>query len=428
MDGPNEIERVLDMAAAAAPEDAAWVGRLRRGATGEFLGTTANLLTIFAHDRLVRGLLAYDEFRGDHVLRGPPPPGQPGDAPSPGPYPRVWTDTDEILILTHIQREYAPRVTLMAVQQAMLVTSETARYHPVREWLDTLTWDGKPRLDRWLQACFDAPDTDLTRAMGARTLIGAARRVRQPGCKFDTILILEGRQNIGKSTAIRALCHNLDWFSDTIPPDIGGKEAMQSLSGAWLIEFAEIEHLLRSEPETIKAFLSRQTDRYRPPYGRRFIDQPRQCIFVGTTNATDYLRDETGNRRVWPVRCQSADPHWVVLNRDQLWAEAAHRERQGEAIWLDDENILAAATSAQEDRLAEDSWEHAVRDYILGRSFVRVDQILENALGFTKDKIQKGHEMRVGRILRGAGWERLLQRVDGAVTRGWQKPDVLVAP
>ena len=418
-----EIDDVIDLASRKKPEDAAWQGRLQRSATGSFLATTANVMTILAHDPALAGITGYDEFRGDHVIHRAPPPGQPNDAPAPGPYPRIWGDVDEILVLIHIQREYAPKVSLSSVQQAMQSAAETARYHPVREWFDTLVWDGKPRIDTWLSACFDADDSPFTRAIAARTIIAAVRRIRQPGCKFDTMLILEGAQNIGKSTTIRAMVPNPGWFSDTIPPDIGGKEAMQSLSGVWIIEFAEIEHLLRAETETIKAFLSRQTDRYRPPYGRRYIDQPRQCILIGTTNSTEYLRDETGNRRIWPVRCKTADPRWMVINRDQLWAEAAVRERAGEPLWLDDDALIAAATIAQADRLAGDAWEDPIRDYVLGMRTVRTVQILENALGFSKDKIQKTHEMRVGKILHGLRWVRAVQRDGQVVNRIWRKED-----
>lgn len=424
MDVPDNLDRIFDDAAARPVGEAAWVGRLQRGARGDFLASAANVSTILAHDPALAGLLGYDEFRARHVVHRPPPPAQPTDAPAAGPYPRSWSDADEILIVMHLQREYMPRVAIQAVQMAMLTAAEAARYHPVRAWLATLVWDGKPRIDRWLQATFEAPNTPLVRAIGAKTLIAAARRIRLPGCKFDNMPVLEGAQNIGKSTAVRALVPDELWFSDTIPPDIGGKEAMQSLEGVWIIEFAEIEHLLRAETETIKAFLSRQSDRYRPPYGRRYIDQPRQCIFIGTTNSTEYLRDETGNRRIWPVRCQSADPAWVVLNRDQLWAEAVVRDRAGEPIWLDDPEMIASAMSEQAARLTSDSWEESIRDYLLGMRTVRMSQILETALGFSTDKIQRTHEMRVGKILHGLGWESTVQRAGRVTSRFWIKKDI----
>ena len=200
-------------------------------------------------------------------------------------------------------------------------------------------------------------------------LIAAVRRVWQPGCKYDELVVLEGDQGIGKSPAIKIL-FGADWFTDQIS-HLSSKDAAIDLRGKWCVELAEIEHIIRAEVETVKAFLSRAIDHYRPPYGRAAIDVPRQSVLIGTTNATEYLRDATGNRRVWPVKCLSAvgsgaDLDWLRANRDQLWAEATQREANAETIWLDDVATNTVAIQAQAARLAEDPWQDKVRDYIQG--------------------------------------------------------------
>ena len=197
-----------------------------------------------------------------------------------------------------------------------------------------LQWDGKPRIDHWLVNTFDCDNTDYHRAVSAKFLIASVRRVMHPGCKFDHMMILEGFQGLGKSTVLRKLFGD-DNFTDQIPDDLKSKDASMSLMGVWCLEFSEIDHLIRSEVEVIKAFLSRQIERFRPPYGRGFIDRPRQIVMVGTTNLDDYLKDSTGNRRFWPVSCKTASVEFIEANRDQLWAEAVYREKIKETIWLE---------------------------------------------------------------------------------------------
>jgi putative DNA primase/helicase len=304
--------------------------------------SVGNLMLILAQDPALRDLLGRDEFASTDVLRGPPP--QPiGGAPAqPGPYPRPWTPADVAHVQFHIQRTWTHQAARRDVEDAMTAIAACRRFHPVRDWLATLEWDNYPRLDFWLSNAFGAPDDAYHGALGAHFLVAAVRRVRQPGVKFDHMPILEGPQGLGKSRAVRALFGG-EWFTDSLPAALESRDAALGLQGAWCVEFAEIEQIIRTEVEVIKAFLSRPVDRFRAPYGRAFLSYPRQSVMLGTTNDNDYLRDATGSRRFWPVRCKRADVAWIEANRAQIWAEAAAREEFGEGIWFTEPEVIRPA-------------------------------------------------------------------------------------
>jgi putative DNA primase/helicase len=398
----------------------AWFARLQRNAEGAFLPTVANAMTILANDPVLSGMLSYNAFTSAHLLMNPPPLADEDAHGLPGPYPRSWGIEDVALLQGYLQRVWSPKFARGTVEDAMLAEAAQRQFHPILAWLDTLRWDGKPRLDLWLINTFDAANTDYHRAVGAKFLIAAVRRLRQPGCKFDHMMVLEGAQGIGKSTVLRDLFGE-EWFSDAIPPDLSSRDAAMALLGVWCLEFSEIEHLIRAEVETIKAFLSRSVDRYRPPYGKAYIERPRQGILVGTTNSDDYLRDSTGNRRIWPVRCKVASPAWVRANREQLWAEAAAREAARESIWLDDEGVQNSAIDIQTDRLTEDVWTDRIVGWLGGRFEVRIPEVLSEAVQVPAERQGKAHQMRVGAILRGLGWTRTTRRRQ-RLTKLWLAP------
>lgn len=388
---------------------------------GEPLNTLGNLLVILAHDPALTGMVGFNEFTSQPLLMRPPPPMDDDEAPLPGPYPRPWGVEDVALVLTHVQRNWIPKARTDAIEQAMLTEAAHRRFHPIRNWLASLKWDGKPRVDTWLCKAFGTPDDDYHRAIGSKFLIAAVRRIRHPGCKFDHMPVLEGDQGIGKSTACRTLFTD-EWFSDAIPEELASRDAAMALLGVWVLEFSEIQHLIRNEVEVIKAFLSRAVDRYRPPYGKAYVDRPRQGVLIGTTNTNDYLRDSSGNRRIWPIRCQFADAEWIAANRVQLWAEAAAREAANEAIWLDDDNTRKEAAEHQADRMTDDSWTDPVAEWLAGRVEVRIADVLSSALSIPKDRQGKREQMRAGDVMRSLGWERQLVRQQGkAPARLWRK-------
>ena len=392
--------------------------RMAEDDKGKALPTLANAMLVLALDPKVAGLFGFDEFRGQAYLTGAPPPGNPGDEPAPGPYPRAWSRADVANISAYIQRVYCPKMRRDVVEDAMEAEAARNRYHPVRDYLAGLQWDGVPRIDAWLCQAFGAPPNPYSTALGAKMLIAAVRRVRQPGCKFDHVPVAQGGQGLGKSTAFATLFGG-DWFSDDLPDDLSDKDAAMALRGVWALEMAELTQLLASEAEAVKAFITRPVDRYRPPYGRQIIEVPRQVILVGTTNAEEWLRDATGNRRFWPFDCVKADVCWIGQHRDQLWAEAAHREAGGEPHWLADQDAIDEAKASQEDRMVEDPWLRPISAYIRDLSRTTAPELLTSAVEMPKPQQNRAAQMRVSAILTRLGWKARRDKSGRWWERSW---------
>jgi predicted P-loop ATPase len=251
--------------------------------------------------------------------------------------------------LIHQQFKFHP--SMSTTHDAVRTLANHHRFHPVRDYLDGLKWDGVPRIDRWLTIYAGAADTSYTRAVGALFLVAAVRRIRQPGCKFDEILVLESpEQGTDKSQALAILATRPEWFSDNLRLGLPAKETIEALSGHWIVEASELQGMNRSDIERIKAFAATQYDRARMAYDRTVTDAPRQCVVAGTTNSLHYLRDLTGNRRFWPVLVVRFDLVALKRDCDQLWAEAAAREASGASIRLPQE-LWAAAAAEQQARM-----------------------------------------------------------------------------
>jgi predicted P-loop ATPase len=280
----------------------------------------------------------------------------------------------------------------------------------VLDYLDVLKWDGMPRLDGWMSQFLGAADNDYTRAVSRCALIAAVARIRHPGCKVDNVPILEGVQGIGKSSLAEALFS--PWFTDDLA-DLGSKDAAMQTQGAWLIEISELDAMTRGEVSKIKAFISRKTDRFRPPYGARLIEGPRSCVFWGTTNSDNYLKDETGARRFWPIKCSTLDIAGLREIRDQLWAEADHLYQAGVAWWIVNPNVQRTAKAEQGDRYQGDPWDETVEGRLwhavamAGQRVpsVSIDELLE-FIGVDIDRQGQPEMNRVARILKSKGWER----------------------
>jgi len=378
---------------------------LARDGQQRVLPTLANALHILAMDPALDGLLAYDEFSERLLITRAPPAPRQGDYQAPGPYPRPWRAEDVALIQAYLQQVWSHRFSRQTVEEAMPVEARRHHIHPVRDWLADLKWDGRERLNGWLRQAFGCPDDPYHAAAGAKMLIASVRRIRRPGCKFDHTPVFEGSQGLGKSSALRRL-YGDDWFSDALPDDLAGKDAAMALNGVWCLELAELQQIIRSEPATVKAFLTRQVDRYRPPYGKVYVERPRQTIICGTTNDEEWLSDATGNRRFWPIACRHVEGGWIDDHRGQLWAEAAAREAAGETHWLDGEEARAGAVEAQASRLIEDAWGDKVRDYLAdGRVRVTAAQVLD-ALNIPTAQQNKAAQMRVAAIMRATGWRK----------------------
>ena len=278
---------------------------------------------------------------------------------------RFWRDVDDSHLNCFIAERYG-QLPASVIRDAVDKVADDRHYHPIREFLSSLPeWDGVPRLDTLLIDLFDAGDTPYIRAVTRKTLVAAIRRVLQPGCKFDYVLTLVGPQGIGKSTAIATLC-GPEYFSDNLSFNMmKEKTAAENIQGNWIVELGEMAGVSKAEVESVKAFISRQDDKYRASYGRRSTPHPRQCIFIGTANQENgFLRDVTGNRRFWIVPTPRRTD--MILDRDyvaQVWAEAKVREAEGEPLFLSKE-LEDAAESYQLQAMEHDDREGLVGEYL----------------------------------------------------------------
>jgi predicted P-loop ATPase len=287
-------------------------------------------------------------------------------------------------------------------------------FDPMLDYLDSLDWDGKARLRRWLTTYFGAEDTRLNRAFGRLTLIAAVRRARKPGCKFDHILTLEGPEGSQKSTGIMTLAGEGN-FSDQTILTVADKEVQELVRGVWLFEIAEIAGMKRAEVEKVKAFVTRTHDRARPAYGRNRIDAARRCIFIATTNDENYLPSQTGNRRIWPVKTGavgSIDIEALKRDRDQLLAEAAQMETTGVPLVLP-KQLWATAGKEQDERRTRDPWDDILAN-ASGVLYERADgtgseewikaQDLLFTLGVAPDRATSETYKRLKRVMERLGW------------------------
>lgn len=274
------------------------------------------------------------------------------------------TDEHTILFKHWFANRWRFEPGLDRINEAITVISQQNEYHPVKDYLEPLRWDGVPRIDTWLKDYLGAEGPEPYLTMVSRKVMAALiTRIYEPGCKFDHVLILEGNQGIGKSTALKNLVSE-PWFSDA-KIDVSDKDGVLAMRSAWLMELGELSAMRQADVDQLKEFISRCTDKIRVPYGRRTQAFPRQCIFVGTTNRSDYLRDQTGNRRFWPVALsnQRIDFDRVRVDRDQLLAEAMIAYTIGEKLYLDEKSAEEIAIVEQAARMQEDVWTEKVENF-----------------------------------------------------------------
>jgi hypothetical protein len=296
-------------------------------------------------------------------------------------------------------------------------------FHPVRDYLADLEWDGVPRVDAWLHTYAGAEDTPYSRAVGKLVAVAAVRRVRQPGCKFDELLVLESQtQGLDKSNLLRKLCPNSEWFSESLSLATDSKVVIERTSGVWIAEAAEMVGSGK-DIDRLKSFLSTSTDGpVRLAYAREPVKVPRQFVVVGTTNHGQYLRDMTGNRRFWPVAVGRIDLELVARDRDQIWAEAAHMEEQGESIRLD-RALWEAAGEEQEKRRVTDPWEELLLDAFGNADCVVSSRRVWREIGVPVDRRTQEDNERLSAVTRRLGFERCTfkERGTGEVRRGYRR-------
>lgn len=388
--------------------EAAWIEKCHKGTTGTPLPNLANVLIglraemsdTFAYDEMACAPMLMRSLTGENNFR-----------------PRLCTDVDVGVAQERLQHLGLRRISKDVVHQAIDIRSHECRFHPVRDWLDSLRWDGIERAPRLFTRYFGAEESAYCAALSTMFMVSMVARVEQPGCKVDHLPVIEGPQGAKKSTACRIL--GGDWFSDSLPDITAGKDASQHLRGKWVLEVSEMHAMSRAEQTLLKAFITREEERYRPSYGRKEVIEPRQCVFIGTTNRDTYLRDETGGRRFWPIKAGGIDVDGLARDRDQLFAEAVVLYRKGVTWWPDKDFEREIIAPQQADRYEADAWEEQVSEYISTRAKVTVGQVAREALGIDTPRIGTHEQRRVSAILEALGWERQKQSWDGK--RWWTK-------
>ena len=324
-------------------EDDSWKAEIDYDKRGKALPTIENAYIILRKDSELKGRLRLNEFTQREMVTGELPWDSRKEL-------RNWTDTDDAGLRLFFEQKYAFKGAKSIDDAWSLIMHENS-FHPVREYLDSLIWDKRERLDKFFIEYLGADEDEYTKAVTRLSLIGAVKRIYEPGCKLDTSLVLVGPQGCGKSWTIKKL--GKEWASDTLTT-VQGKEAFEQIQGYWIIEMAELASFRKAEIETIKHFISKQEDVYRPAYGRFVINHKRQCVFFGTTNTYDFLKDNTGNRRFYPLDChpqQVKKDVWEELTEeetDQLWAEAVHRYKAGEKTYVNQKELEAQIKAQQE--------------------------------------------------------------------------------
>ena len=404
---------------APTAESEDWRGSLKVTEKGALAQTIENAVIILRNDPKLKGCLGFNEMEHNIVtLRSLPWKKTKGAT--------QWTDADDAALRYYLERVYG-LTGKDRIFDAVNVVAQEHAFHPVRDYLDGCVWDGVPRIESLLIDYLGAEDNIYTRTVTRKTLVAAVARIYRPGCKFDYMLTLRGRQGLGKSAFIERLGGR--WFSDSFTT-IQGKEAYEQVLGVWIMEVGELAGMKKAEAEAIKLYVSKRTDRFRPAYGRRVQEFPRQCIFIGTTNETQFLRDATGNRRFWVVDTpnEPSRDFWEELTPDTvrlIWAEAVHLFRKGETLYLpkdieekarevqeayEEENPRVGIVAAYLDRLLPTDWE--TMDIYTRRQWLESDvkgtemrtrvcslEIWAEALGENPNKFDRYASMEVRDIM-----------------------------
>ncbi|WKJ88773.1 VapE family protein [Methylomonas montana] len=384
--------------------DSAWYHALAKKARGGIEPCRSNVAKILRMHPKWRGVIGYNEFAHQIEKLLPTPwTAEPG----------VWDGADDSCLDEWLADDVDVLIKAMStIAEGVSHAANAHKFHPVRQFLTGLApWDGTSRLDCYLADITQAENTPFLRLAGRFFLIAMVARIFRPGCKFDYMLVLEGKQGQGKSSFFRILAD--PWFSET-PFDIGTNEGNMAIQGVWLQEMAEMGMFSRSEDTAFKSFLAIVRDKFRRPYDRRPVEAPRVCLFGGTTNLDQYLKDQTGNRRIWPVRCAEVDTELLRDIREQLFAEALVAFNAGERFWPTPEEERLYFEPEQATRLSVDAWEELIQGYVNDpseklRNFYTALDLLINACKVEKSKIDEANRMtsRVGRIMQKIGWERV---------------------
>ena len=310
-------------------DDEDFLSKLKRDKNGTPESDVYNCLVVLKQDPTLKGKIRLDEFAHRLVVIDDLPWRGKDETP-------YWTDTDDACLRNYFATKYLIKGKGI-IDDALQEVTQDNKFHPVREYLRELTWDGECRLDTLFIDYIGAEDTEYIRAVTRKWMCGAVARVMDPGVKFDTAIVLYGSQGLGKSLILERLGRK--WFNNSLV-DIKTKDALEQIQGSWIVELAELAPTYKNDNEIVKAFISRTSDRFRSPYGRRTEEYPRQCVFAGSTNNLMFLKDRTGNRRFWPItgdKDRKTKHSWELSKDDidQIWAEAFVYWSEGEPLVLE---------------------------------------------------------------------------------------------
>jgi len=325
--------------------------------------------------------------------------------------PRPVEDNDYVILQEAMQRGGVHGMGPKAVYDAVGRVGRLNRFHPIRDYLNGLQWDGKDRLTTFYPRYFGAEDNEYTRAIGPKLPLAMVARVMEPGCKADYMVVLESDQGDRKSMMGRILAG--DFFSDTLPKDVTHKDAKIHLKAKWLVEMSEMAPLKKADMDDLKGFLTTEVDVYRPVHGKEEVHQPRQVVFIGTTNNAEYLRDPTGARRFWPVATGVLDPDALREDRDQIFAEAMARYKRGEPLWLDREFEKRVIKPEQDARFEADIWEQPVADFLANKNETTLVEIAQMVIGKSLKDVGSVDTVRLKNIAVRLGFKK--KKANGAI-------------
>lgn len=378
-----------------------------------------NAYLFLENHEIFKGMLAYNIFT-DSVLLIKCPAWENSEKFMP----RKLIDTDAAMAVRELE--------IMGIRTSKEVVIDYIHHlamqhviNPPMKYFESLEWDGHNRLDTWLTYYLgaDKQNPEYLRLVGSKWLIGSVSRIYRPGCKFDNVLVLEGKQGIKKTSAFDTLAtfHKESYFLE-FSGDISNKDSIMLMQGKVIVEMAELASIRKSEIEEMKTFLSRRKDEYRPPYGRNTIERPRFFVFGASTNNTSddgYLIDPTGSRRYWPVGCNVIDLGALEKDREQLWAEAVYRYKSGERTWLEDDEIDFAKME-QSERQLEDGWQEKIEKYLDGVAETTTSGVCE-AIGLITRDLSNVAIGRIKHCLKSAGWKECRLNNDNGRQRAWKR-------
>ena len=399
-------------------EPQSWFDEMARSDKGKLLPTLGNVFLILSNHHEWKGVIAQDDFAGRVMKRRAPPfpDGEVGE----------WTDMDDLRCELWMSQRFGLAVRPDIVMRAVLLEADKHHYHDVREYLEGLVHDGVPRVQLWPVRYLHATDSEYVRLAGMKWMVAAVARVMKPGCKVDNVLILEGGQGWGKSTALQILAGK-PWFTDA-QIRLGEKDTYAIMSGKWIIELSELDSFNKADSSTAKGFFATETDRFRNFYGKRATDVHRQCVFAGSVNFDTYLKDESGNRRYWPIRVQGpVDTAALARDRDQLWAEAVRLYKQG-TRWHVSESEKHLFEMEQAERYEGDVYESKIARHLDLVSTITMEEILADVLKLDTSKWTLPEQRRIGKAMKSLGWVRKRHTTG---TRDWyytKAPDPVTSP